>query len=182
MNSPRQAIVTDITRPPVAGRRLPWSSPGPTIYRGGHPCQARPDTIRFLKERVEGNRAMVAVEFEDTGARPRRYIFGAVQQPDGIWKAAGRAGGGGGPEPQSRGPWANFGGWGWPRPAEVETAELLHHHSPHLHPEKGTLLAAEQAQVRGPAAARQGRAAGAVQGAGIHAASSSAKAAMARRR
>jgi hypothetical protein len=113
MNTPREAIVRDITRPP--GAASPGSSPGATIHRGGHPYQARPDTIRILKERVEGNRAMVAVEFEDTEARPWRYVFGAVQQPDGIWKAAGGAGGGGGREPQSRGPWANFGGWGWPR-------------------------------------------------------------------
>jgi hypothetical protein len=36
-------------------------------------------------------------------------------------------------------------------PAEVETAELLHHRPPHLHPEQGMFLtvvvAAEQAQV-----------------------------------
>ena len=114
MNTLREAIVSDVTRPPAAGRRLPWFSPGATIYRCGHPYQARPETIRFLKERVEGNRAMVAVEFEDTEARPWRYVFGAVQQPDETWKAAGGAGGGGS-ELQSHGPWANFGGWGWPR-------------------------------------------------------------------
>src|SRR5438309_2263802 len=115
MNTPREAIVRDVTRPAAAGWRLPWFSPGARIYRGGHPFQARPNTIRFLKELVEGSRAMVAVEFEDTEARTWRYVFGAVQQPHGTWKPSGGAGGGGGRERQPRGPWANFGGWGWPR-------------------------------------------------------------------
>src|SRR5262249_3033132 len=113
MYTPREAIVGDITRPP--GSASPGSSPGATIYRGGHPFQARPDTSRFLKERVDGGRAIAAVEFEDTEARPWRYVFGAFQQADGAWKAAGGAGGGGGWEPRARSPWANLGGWGWPR-------------------------------------------------------------------
>lgn len=58
---------------------------------------------------------MLAVEFEDTEARPWHCVFGAVQQPDGTWKAGGGSGGIVSPEPQPRGPWANFGGWGWPR-------------------------------------------------------------------
>ena len=121
MNSPREAIVADITRPPGIDMTRPsgvasqGSSPRPTIYRGGHPFQARPDTIRFLKERAEGNRAMAAVAFEDTEARPWRDVFGAAQQTNGTWNAAGGAGGGGSYKPQSRRPWANFGGWGWPR-------------------------------------------------------------------
>lgn len=113
MNTPREAIVSDITRPP--GTASPGSSPGATICRGGHPFQARSDTIRFLKERVEGNRAMAAVEFEDTEAQPWYCVIGALQQPDGSWKVDGGTSGRGGPEPQPRGPWANFGGWGWPR-------------------------------------------------------------------
>lgn len=113
MKTLHEAIAADITRPP--GSASPGSSPGATVYRGGHPFQARPDSIRFLKERVEGDRAMVAVEFEDTEARPWHFVFGAVRQTDGTWKAAGGAGGGRGHEPRTRGPWANFGGWGWPR-------------------------------------------------------------------
>jgi hypothetical protein len=35
------------------------------VYRGGHPFQARPQTIRLLKERRRGRRALVAVKFED---------------------------------------------------------------------------------------------------------------------
>jgi len=113
MNTPREAIVSDITRPP--GTASPGSSPGATIYRGGHPFQARVETIRFLKERVEGNRAMAAVEFEDTDAQPWYCVIGAVQRPDGSWKVDGATSGRGRSEPQARGPWANFGGWGWPR-------------------------------------------------------------------
>jgi hypothetical protein len=57
---------------------------------------------------------MLAVDFKDTEGRPWRYVYGAVSQPDGTWKSAGCAGGGGGPEPQRAGAWANLGGWGWP--------------------------------------------------------------------
>jgi hypothetical protein len=76
MGTPREAIVSNITRPPGVASR--GSSPCATIYRGGHPYQARPD--RFLKERAEEARAMLAVEFEDTEARPWRYVLGAVKQ------------------------------------------------------------------------------------------------------
>ncbi len=121
MDSPREAIVADITRPPVPGK--PATSPGPgsparwsaTTYQGGHPFQARPETIRFLKETVQGELALLAVEFKDTEGRPWRYVFGARQQGDRTWRAAGAAGGGGGPELRRAEPWANFGGWGWPR-------------------------------------------------------------------
>ena len=113
MDAVREAIVNDITRP--LGTASPGSSPGATTYRGGHPFQARVDTIRFMKERVEGNRAMAAVEFEDTEAEPWYCVIGALQQPDGSWKVDGGTSGRGGPEPEPRGPWANFGGWGWPQ-------------------------------------------------------------------
>lgn len=87
------------------------------MYRGGHPYQARPSTIQVVKERIQGSYAMVALEFEDTEGRAWRYVYGAVQQPDGSWRAAGGSGGGAGgaPHPEQTHAWANFGGWGWPR-------------------------------------------------------------------
>src|SRR5215813_5663135 len=106
---------SSVTSRGPTGQAFPGSSSGATIYRGGHPFQARFNTIRFLKERMDGNRAMVAVEFEDAAAQPWYGIVGALQQPDGIWKVDGGTSGRRGPEPQPRGPWANFGGWGWPR-------------------------------------------------------------------
>lgn len=112
MNTPRDAIIADLTRPP--GTASPGARPGATAYRGGHAFQARRETIRFLKERVEGGRAMLAVEFEDTEGRPWQWVVGVGQQADGTWKADGGAGGSG-REPERRSPWANFGGWGWPR-------------------------------------------------------------------
>jgi hypothetical protein len=126
MNTPRDAIVADITRPAVApsptvlpapatahkDRSKRWAG---TSYRGGHPYQARPGTIRFLKERVEGDRAILAVEFEGVDNTQWHYVFGASRKAAAGWTADGGAGGGGGTEPQVRGPWANFGGWGWPR-------------------------------------------------------------------
>ena len=81
MNSPREAIVADITRPPVPGQ--PGSSPGAIVYKGGHPFQARPETIRFLKETLQDELALLAVAFEDTEGRPWRYVFGARQHGDG---------------------------------------------------------------------------------------------------
>jgi hypothetical protein len=126
MDTPREAIVADITRPAIApaptipppqatgskdGSRT-WAG---TIYKGGHPYQARPETIRFLKERVEGDRAILAVEFEGVDNTPWRYVFGASRTAGAGWTADGGAGGGGGSGPEVVEPWANFGGWGWPR-------------------------------------------------------------------
>lgn len=112
--------MADITRPAVPAR-----PPGPrgagggwqaAVYRGGHPYQARPSTIQVVKERIEGPHALLAFEFEDTEGRAWRYVYGAVRQADGTWKAAGGAGGGGAGDPKLEHghPWANFGGWGWP--------------------------------------------------------------------
>ena len=125
MDTPREAIVRDITRPAVApsptaptpatDQKSGSKSWAGAVYSGGHPYQARPETIRFLKERIEGDRAMLAVEFEGIDNTHWRYVFGAVRQSDGGWNADGGAGGGGGAEPQATQPWANFGGWGWPR-------------------------------------------------------------------
>ena len=113
MSTPREAIVLDITRPPATPSRWAWPGAG-KVYRGGNPYQARRETIRFLKERVERTRAMLAVDFEDTEGRPWQYVFSAARQRDGTWKVEGGAGGGGGVS-RSAGPWANFGGWGGPK-------------------------------------------------------------------
>ena len=114
--TPLEAIVHDITRPAAAGE--PGSSPGATANRGGHPYQARPETIRVLKERRRGSRAALAVDFEDTEGRAWSYAYGARQLEDGSWVTEGGAGGGGRPagspppKPPRSQPWANFGGWG----------------------------------------------------------------------
>lgn len=119
-DSPREAIIRDLTRPPGRPARLSiphrarpggWRS---EVYRGGHPFQARPETIRFLKERRRGRQALVAVEFEDTAGNKWRYVCGAISRNGPGWEAQGAAGGSG-REPDRAEPWANFGGWGWPR-------------------------------------------------------------------
>ena len=112
MNSPREAIIADITRAPVPGQ--PGNSPGAISYEGGHSFQARPETIHFLKEIAQGKLALLGAEFEDTQGRAWRYIFGARQQGDGTWSPAGGAGGAG-VQPTRAEPWANFGGWGGPQ-------------------------------------------------------------------
>src|ERR1700730_8295924 len=116
MGTPLEAILEDITRPAVDGE--PGSSPGATIYRSGHPYQARPETVRVLKERRRGGRAALAVEFEDTEGRSWSYTYGARRTEDGTWVREGGAGGGGRAagspphDPPRSQPWANFGGWG----------------------------------------------------------------------
>jgi len=119
-DSPREAIIRDLTRPPGRPARLSIPHPAPrsgmrsVVYRGGHPFQARPETIRILKERRRGRRALVAVEFEDTAGNQWRYVCGAISGNGPGWEAQGAAGGSGSERDRAE-PWANFGGWGWPR-------------------------------------------------------------------
>jgi hypothetical protein len=115
MGTPLEAIVHDITRPTATGE--PGSASGATTYRGGHPYQARAETIRVLKERRRGRRAALALDFEDTEGRAWSYAFGARQLEDGTWVPEGGAGTGGraagspAPKPPRSQPWANLGGW-----------------------------------------------------------------------
>lgn len=67
-----------------------------------------------MKERRRGRRALVAVEFEDTAGNQWRCVCGAISRNGGCWEAQGGAGGSG-REPDRAEPWANFGGWGFPR-------------------------------------------------------------------
>ena len=119
-DSPREAIIRDLTRPPGQPARLSIphrarrGAVRSVVYRGGHPFQARPETIRFLKERRRGRQALVAVEFEDTAGNQWRYVCGAISGNGAGWEAQGAAGGSG-REPDRAEPWANFGGWGLPR-------------------------------------------------------------------
>jgi hypothetical protein len=114
MGTPLEAIVDDITRPTTMAE---VGSPRGAARRPGHPYQARPETIRLLKERRRGRRAALAVEFEDTDGRAWSYTYGALQLEDGTWIPEGGAGGGGrpagspSPKPPRSQPWASFGGW-----------------------------------------------------------------------
>ncbi|MBJ7601191.1 hypothetical protein [Candidatus Nephthysia bennettiae] len=110
MATPLEAIVADITLPAVPGE--PGSSPGATVYRGGHAYQARAETIRVMKERHRGRRALLALEFDDTEGRPWWYAYGVLEQADGSWRREGGWGGSRGGELSRPGPWANFGGAG----------------------------------------------------------------------
>lgn len=107
-----EAIVRSLSLP--AGRPSRGSGPGATVYRGGHAFQARPETIRFVRERQRGRLGLAAVEFDDTHGGRWHYVCGAISGDGGGWEAKGGAGGSGG-EPDRTEPWANFGGWGWPR-------------------------------------------------------------------
>lgn len=85
------------------------SPAGWTASVGGH-VPARRETIRFLKERLDGDQAMLAVEYEDEDGRGHFAVWGLMRHAGGAWKVSGAAGGGR-HEPPSTAPWANFGGW-----------------------------------------------------------------------
>lgn len=115
MASLRDAIVAAVTR--AQGRGTVESS-GPSWqsvrYTGGYPFRARPDGVEFLREREAGSLGVAVVRFEDVEGRSWEYAIGAMRQPGGDWKIQGGSGGSG-RHPERPGPWANLGGWGWPR-------------------------------------------------------------------
>ena len=114
--TPADAVIASITRPAVAPSSTRSDASGwvASTYRGGSGHQARADSIRVLREKVQGRRALVAVEYEDQDNRPWFFVHGATKQDDGSWTAHGGAGGDGSGliSPNRRLPWANLGGWG----------------------------------------------------------------------
>ena len=69
---------------------------------------ARPETIRFVKERRDGDLAMVAFEYVDVQDRAWEGWVG-VRLTDGVWRVTGGASGSAGNQPRSPAPWANLG-------------------------------------------------------------------------
>jgi hypothetical protein len=80
-------------------------------YRGGF--GAKPETIRFLKERSLAHRQLHFVTFEDEQGRSRHFSGYVVEENDGTWHMQGGSGGAG-RGPQRTSPWATLGGGGWP--------------------------------------------------------------------
>ncbi len=110
---PEPAIVNHLTTPrtrltdePATGG---WQS---SLWQGG--CDARPESIRFLKARSIPGRQLHAVEFETQRGLWMRWTCPVTQDEDGNWGVEGGAGGGGADLPDRDPPVANLGGGGWP--------------------------------------------------------------------
>lgn len=69
------------------------------------------ETVRFLRERVLGDHALLAVSWLNEDGRPRSGVFGASRDSDGGWRVSGGAWGSDA-EPAQTEPWANLGRWG----------------------------------------------------------------------
>ena len=114
--TPTDAVIEWITRPAVAQATTRTGTGGwvASTYRGGSGHQAKADSIRVIREKIQGRCALVAVEYVDLDGHPWSFVHGAIQQDDGTWKCSGGAGGGGGDRinPNRPLPWANLGGWG----------------------------------------------------------------------
>ncbi|MDQ2745526.1 MAG: hypothetical protein M3Z66_24980 [Chloroflexota bacterium] len=108
----KQAIADHLTAPrtrladePVTGG---WHS---SVWQGG--CDARPESIRFLKTRSIPGRQLHAVVFEMKQGPLGQRTCALSQDQDGTWRVEGGAGGGT-DLPDRDPPVANLGGGGWP--------------------------------------------------------------------
>lgn len=79
--------------------------------RGGF--SAKPETIRFLKERSLLHCQLHFVTFEDEQGHQTHLSCYVIEENDGTWNMYGGSGGAG-RGPQRTSPWANLGGGGWP--------------------------------------------------------------------
>jgi hypothetical protein len=107
MDDPRGAVVAMLTRPAEEPRTVRQEAGGWTSTTAGH-VPARPESIRFVKERRDGDLAMVAFEYADVQDRRWEGWVG-VRRADGVWRVTGGASGSAGNDPRSPAPWANLG-------------------------------------------------------------------------
>jgi hypothetical protein len=107
VRDPHQPIVAHLTRSREEPRSGERSAGGWTA--GGH-VPARTDTIRFVRERFDDDRGLLAVEYEDDDDRAWLMVFGVTRSGAGDWRVSGAAGGSRS-EPSTSVPWANLGGW-----------------------------------------------------------------------
>ncbi|MDQ2904316.1 MAG: hypothetical protein ABI456_01575 [Ktedonobacteraceae bacterium] len=111
-SDPKDAIIAFISAPSVTISDVP--APNTQGWRGQRSkggLGARPETIRFLKERHLPQRQLHYVTFEDEKGMPMHFTCYVIEDDDGTWKVQGAAGGSG-RGPQRSAPWANLGGGG----------------------------------------------------------------------
>ena len=107
-SDPQQAVLDWLTRPRQEPRTVTGSASGWTATTGGH-VPARRETISFVRERFAGDRAMLAVEYDDDDGQALFYVFGVARDAHGSWRIT-SASGGGRSAPEGTVPWANLGG------------------------------------------------------------------------
>lgn len=105
LSSPRVPVATQ----PVPGA-VGWRS---EVGWGG--CDAKPETIRFVKARSIPGRQVHAVTFETQAGQPMSWVCSVRQDDAGDWRFVGGAGGSANGSPRRDDPWVNLGGGGWPR-------------------------------------------------------------------
>jgi hypothetical protein len=106
MDDPKAAVAAWLTRAAEEPRSERQGTGGWTAVTGGH-VPARPESVRFVKERQDGDLAMVAFEYVDVEDREWHGWLG-VERVDGAWRTVGGSFGSGA-NPPSPTPWANFG-------------------------------------------------------------------------
>jgi len=113
--SPEDVIRDYLSSPhvPVATQPVPgtvgWRS---EVGWGG--CDAKPETIHFVKVRGIPGRQAHAVTFETQAGQLMGYVCFAHQDDAGDWRFVGGAGGSANGSPQRDEPWVNLGGGRWP--------------------------------------------------------------------
>jgi hypothetical protein len=114
--SPEDVIRAYLSSPsvPIATQPVPgavgWRS---EVSEGG--CDAKLETIRFVKVRGIPGRQVHAVTFETQDGRPMSDVCYVRQDDAGDWRFMAAAGGSANGSPQREYPWVNLGSGGWPR-------------------------------------------------------------------
>ncbi|HKA10090.1 MAG TPA: hypothetical protein VKI99_06440 [Candidatus Dormibacteraeota bacterium] len=109
MKDPHELIIANLLRAREEPRSVSRSGGGWTATVGGH-VPARPQTIRFVRERFVDHCGLLAVEYQDEEDQSWFMVFGVRRSSADDWQMTGAAGGGRW-EPRSSMPWANLGAW-----------------------------------------------------------------------
>jgi hypothetical protein len=107
--NPKDAIVAFVSAPSVILADIPDpSSQGWLMQQRTGGLEAKPETIRFVKERRLPRRQLHYVTFENTQGKQQHFTCHVIEDSDGTWKVWGGWGAGRGPKSTS--PRVNLGG------------------------------------------------------------------------
>ena len=81
-------------------------------YTGGSAHEAKPDSLRIRRQKIQGTDALLAVEYQDQNGHWLSYVYGLSKKDDATWTVIGGAGGSLDGQPPWPEPFANLGGWG----------------------------------------------------------------------
>lgn len=112
MSGPKDAVVAYISAPSIILVDTPVpNTQGWRKQQSAGGLGAKPETIRFVKERHLVQRQLHYVTFEDEEGRQLHFTCDVIADKSGSWKVQGYSGGAG-RGPQRSSPWANLGGSG----------------------------------------------------------------------